>query len=191
MRKLIRGLDRLVRFIHGVYEFSAAPDCLLRLSLGRAPHILPLPDGEVKQGVPVVEVHLWNEHMPRIPEEGPDFAWALRIYRMLNQSLQAAAFHIQNDQRLSEGKAIGGVNAMILPGNPTGGESLMKRLGFIVLPYHAPLGAFGEFWENFYSWMLMWTFNPASLPQHPLFRLRRTEIWMSKKEFLRRYRTVS
>ena len=22
-----------------------------------------------------------------------------------------------------------------------------------------PLGAFGEFWENFYTWMLMWAFS--------------------------------
>ena len=34
---------------------------------------------------------------------------------------------------------------------PDGGRLLLKRLGFEVLPYHRPAGAFGEFWENFYT----------------------------------------
>ncbi len=191
MRSLIRALDRLLRSIYGVYEFSAAPDCLLRLRLTRAPHVLPLSGGEIKPGAPVVELHLWNEHVPIIPAEGPDFAWALKIYRMLNQSLQAAASHLQNEPRLSGVEAIGGPNATILPGQPSGGESLMQRLGFTVHPYNNRLGRFGEFWENFYTWMLIWTFNPASLQHRRLFRMRRSEIWMSKKEFLRRYRMVS
>jgi hypothetical protein len=26
---------------------------------------------------------------------------------------------------------------------------MLEHLGFIVIPYHRPFGAFGEFWENF------------------------------------------
>lgn len=64
----------------------------------------------------------------------------------------------------------------------------MRRLGFMVLPYHSPLGRFGEFWENFYTWMIIWAFNAASLRHRHLHRLRRSEVWMSVDEFLRRYK---
>jgi hypothetical protein len=49
------------------------------------------------------------------------------------------------------------------------------------------MGKFGEFWENLFSWWLMWTYNQASLDSRLFFRLQRTEIWMTTGEFLRRY----
>lgn len=191
MRALIRGLDRLLRCIYDVHEFCAAPNCLFRLRMSRAPHVLPLPDGEVGAGAPVVELHLWNEHLPRIPDEGPDIAWARRMHRMLIDSFQAVAAHIRHDPRSLNAQAVGGVTVMLVPGDPSGGESLMRGLGFTVLPHHSPLGRFGEFWENFYTWMLIWTFNTASLRQRRLLRLRRSEVWMSAEEFLRRYERAS
>ncbi|HET7091388.1 MAG TPA: hypothetical protein VFL17_22375 [Anaerolineae bacterium] len=191
MRALIQGLDRLLRCIYDVYEFCAAPNCLFRLRMSRAPHVLPLPDGEVGAGAPVVELHLWNEHIPRIPDEGPDIAWARRVHRMLIDSFQAVAVHIRHDPRLLNAQAVGGVTVLLTVGDPSGGKSLMRRLGFTVLPYHTPLGRFGEFWENFYTWMLIWTFNTASLRQRRLLRLRRSEVWMSAEEFLRRYERAS
>jgi hypothetical protein len=62
-------------------------------------------------------------------------------------------------------------------------------LGFTVLPYHNPLGRFGEFWENFYTWWIMWTYNQASLRHRRLFRLVRAEVWMTMAELLSRYGT--
>jgi len=63
----------------------------------------------------------------------------------------------------------------------------MQRLGFMVLPYYRPFGAFGEFWENFYSWVLIWTYNPASMHNHHFLASRRAEIWMLADEFMKRY----
>jgi hypothetical protein len=56
-----------------------------------------------------------------------------------------------------------------------------------VFPYRGPLARFGEFWENLYTWGLMWTFNAASLRHRSLLRLRRAEVWMSAAELLARY----
>jgi hypothetical protein len=64
---------------------------------------------------------------------------------------------------------------------------LLSWLGFVVQPYHSPLGSFGEFWENFYSWAIMWAYNAVSLRQRHLLQLRRSEFWMSIADFLRRY----
>lgn len=187
IRALVRGLDRLLRRLYGIYEFCDQPGCIFRLRLARLKRDLPLPDGLVRARDPVVEIHLWNEQVLPIPAEGPDFAWARQMQRMLLDSLQAMAGQIQSDPRLRDARAVGGATVMLTPGNPSGGERLMRRLGFVVLPYHNPLGRFGEFWENFYTWLLMWTFNVASLQQRRLFRLRRSEVWMSVDEFLRRY----
>jgi hypothetical protein len=68
-----------------------------------------------------------------------------------------------------------------------GGRAMLEHLGFTVLPYHRPFGAFGEFWENFHTWWLMWTFNPASLKHRSLWHLQRTEFWMTKNKFLEKY----
>ena len=91
-----------------------------------------------------------------------------------------------------------------LPGNParhlsqvlfaagdgSSGERLFTRLGFTVFPYQSPLGRFGEFWENFYTWALMWAYNAVSLRQRQLLALDRTESWITSGEFLRRYDTA-
>jgi hypothetical protein len=64
---------------------------------------------------------------------------------------------------------------------------MLEHLGFIVIPYHRPFGAFGEFWENFFTWWLMWTFNPASTRRRSMFNLQRTEFWMSRRAFIEKY----
>jgi hypothetical protein len=64
---------------------------------------------------------------------------------------------------------------------------MLEHLGFTVMPYHRPFGAFGEFWENFYTWWLMWTFNPASTRHRKLLGFTTDGIWMTKEEFLKKY----
>lgn len=187
MRMLIRGFDRFLRLAEGVFEFCNDVNCLFRLRLTHSVHVLPLPGGKVPAGVPVLELHFWNEHIPRIPPDGPDFTWARQLSRMVIVSLQAVARYMQQDARLAGVRAVGGITVLLPIGSPAGGEKLMRRLGFIILPYHHPLGRFGGFWENLYTWALMWTFNAVSLRQRQLLRLHRTEVWMSAEEFQRRY----
>ena len=65
----------------------------------------------------------------------------------------------------------------------------LSKQGTVIyaLPYRSPLGRFGEFWENFYAWWLMWAFNAASLRHRRLLHMRRAELWMSAVEFMSRY----
>lgn len=187
MHTLIRRFDAFVIRVSQVFEFCHDPDCLLRLQLAQASHAIPLPDGSIPAGAPVLTLHFWNEHMPAIPDSGPDLAWGKRTVRLFLRSLDAVASYLQNQPGLDSVQAIGGVTILLIPGDPGGGETLAKRFGFTVLPYHNPLGRFGEFWENLYTWALIWTYNPVSLKYHRLSQIRRSEIWMSRVEFLRRY----
>jgi hypothetical protein len=68
---------------------------------------------------------------------------------------------------------------------------MAQHLGFTVLPYYRPFGRFGEFWENLFSWWMMWAFNDVSLNSRKFWRLQRTEIWMTRDDFIHRYGQAS
>jgi hypothetical protein len=185
VRAVIRRLDAHLRRANGVFEFCQDPGCLLRLQLTNAPHQLNLSGFQVNKREPVLVLHLWNEHLPPIPPSGPTLSWAVRFERLLIQSFQAVASWLYKDPRSTGIRAVGGVLALLPSKDNSGGVRLMQRLGFTILPYHNPLGRFGEFWENFYSWSLLWSYNPASLRSHKLFQLRRREIWMAKDQLIK------
>jgi hypothetical protein len=189
IRDLIRLLDRLLRKQQGVFEYWDDPGCMFRASTGRARHTIRLPDGEIPTGAEVLQLHFWNEHMPRISAEGPDLALAVRGHRMLIASLRAFARRIQDDASFAGYRAVGGATVLFAAGDASSGERLFQRLGFSVFPYRNPLGRIGEFWENLYTWALMWAFNAISLQKRHLLQLQRTEVWMSTDEFLARYGT--
>ncbi len=183
MRALIRHFDQLLRRALGVFEYCDDPEGLLRIRITTAAHQVLLPHDTIPAGTPVLELHLWNEHIPPLPPHGPDLAWAARSTRMLMASFRKLARQMKADPRLAALQAVGGVTVLV----SLGGEGLFRRLGFTIHPYRNPLGRFGEFWENLYTWAIMWTFNQVSLRQRYLMRLRRSEIWMSREEFLQRY----
>jgi hypothetical protein len=187
VRFLIRKLDDRIRKCSRVFEFSQEAGCLLRLQVSRASQPLHLPGQIIEAGEPVLLIHLWNERLPPISPAGPDLAWARLILRRFRHSLCLTADYLKANPRLDEIRAVGGVTILVTSGLHEGGRRFFQEMGFTILPYFSRLGRFGEFWENFYSWLIVWTFNPGSLPQRSLFRLRRSEMWMSREDFLRRF----
>jgi hypothetical protein len=97
------------------------------------------------------------------------------------------AAEIQHDPHLAGVKAVGGVTALTTNDESNSAARLFRRLGFTILPYHNRLGCFGLFWENLYSWLLMWTYNEASLRHRPLFQLVRSNVWMPIEQYQARY----
>jgi YkoP domain len=89
------SLDRWLRRWHGIYEFTAHRECIFRAERGLAEQTLLLCDGtRVRRGDPILKVHLWNEHMPSMGQEGPTVAWARRASRALDTSLRELARHV-------------------------------------------------------------------------------------------------
>jgi len=187
MRLLVYSLDNLLRKIEGVFTFQDDPRCLFRLQVSKAPHPMRFPSLEVAAGETVLVLHLWNEHVPAMPVAGPDLAWAARVWRLLVGSLEDLAYHIQGDTRLRQIPVLYGVTILPSPGEDSAGARLLRQLGFVVCPHCHPWGRFGVFWENLYTWGLMWTFNPASLHSRRFNSLRRYEIWMPTRDFIARY----
>lgn len=190
MRFLVRKLDDHIRKSNRVFEFSQDADCLLRLQVARAPHPLRLPNLGLNTGEPVLMLHLWNERLPAFPPDGTDLSWARRFLRLFRHSLCLAAGYLRDEPQLSELRAVGGVTILHTAGLHEAGRRFVQEMGFTVIPYSSRLGRFGEFWENFYSWVIIWNFNPRSLPHRSLFSLRRSEMWMSREEFLKRFGEV-
>ncbi len=187
LRLLIRRFDNWLSHVEGVEPFTDDPQVILRLQDGRLAWDVPLSEATIPRGSRVAFVHLWNERMPLIASAGPDLAWAARTQRALVYSFRSLARYLRATRCLDSIKAVGGTIAQIRLQGPDGGRLLLEHLGFTVFPYHRPAGAFGEFWENFYTWWLMWAFNPASAARRGLLSLRRNEFWMTSRRFKDRF----
>lgn len=187
MRCLVRLLDGVIRRSSQVFEFSSDAGCLLRLQFASAPRTIHLPDTTLAAGDGVLLLHLWNERLPPYPPGGADLSWALTTLRRFEHSLCLVADFLQTDPRATPVRGVGGMTILLETGLHASGRQFVQRLGFQVFPYASPLGRFGEFWENFYSWIIIWTYNPRSLPRQSLLALRRSEIWISREAFLRRF----
>jgi hypothetical protein len=187
LRAAIRCFDAWLSHLEGVEPFTDDPNCIMRLQVSYLKYVLTLHGATIPVGAKVLLLHAWNERMPAIPSEGPDLAYALRFQRLMLASLKFAAKHILSNPTMRTVQAIGGVTAHISLKEADGGRAMLEQLGFTVMHYHRPFGWFGEFWENFYTWWLMWTYNPASTRHRKLWHLQRTEFWMTNEEFLERY----
>ncbi len=187
-RKIIHWIDRLAAKRRGIYAFSQDPACLLRLRRTTARHDLNLPDGVIVAGAPVVEIHLWNEHMLQLSQDGRGgIAFGNAFLRGIIHSFQGIARAMLSDPQLANAQAVGCNLIFLFDENNPERVYQAGRLGFTYLPHRRPLGAFGEFWENLYAWGLMWAYNPESLAGRRFFGSRRSEIWMSRQVFLDRY----
>ncbi len=191
-RRMVQGLDVVLRrFLH-IYEFSQDERCLLRLSVGESDDDLTLSDGtRVRQGDLIGELHLWNEHIPPVPRSGPDLAWALAFQRRMTLSFRELATHIETRPRLQDVRAFRGE---IYFGGPYGVAHfghLAERWGFDLVSPDGGTGLWGRLtgWgANVYAWGLIWAFNPASLQGEGPRKLRRDQIWISRNLLIHKYR---
>jgi hypothetical protein len=190
LRAMVLALDLLLQRQGHVQEFTEDEECFLRIALTVSKQDVDLSDGtKVRVGERICELHLWNEHIPPMPPEGPDLRWGLRFYRLAVKSFDSLAAYLAADER-QDIVALGGQMAFVEKDDPPVLATVAARLGFDVLNLTAQAGRWGRFthfWENMLSWALMWTFNPASLRGKRFLRLQRYRLWMSRRTLLQRY----
>lgn len=187
MRRIIRAFDGWLAQTEGVFEFTQSPDCILRLRRGRARATIRLADAVIPAGAPTLEIHLWNERIPPIPPTGADMAWAGWMARRFVGSFRLVAGYMLAQPDIKSIRAVCGITVLADASADSSGGKILTHIGFTLLPYHNPLGRFGEFWENFYTWWLMWAYNAVSVRRRSMLSLRRTEFWMEAGAFLRRH----
>lgn len=189
--KVVLWIDRVLRRIYGIYEFSSSSDCILRLAVTKARKARNLEDGTaVAPGDLIGELHLWNEHIPKMGEGGPDLGWGAQFYRLLTRSLRYLAEYADGDSSMTGVKAF---RASVRAGGEAGYtvERLARRLGFQVLPAQEEAGLMRRlylFFDGLYGAGLVLAFNRPSLKGKSLLSLSgQRELWISRRTLLERY----
>lgn len=186
--RLIQALDRRLRRVQGIVEFTTDPRCVFRIAPGHAPRDVVLSDGvRVRAGEPVLALHLWNEHVPALPPEGPSLAWATRARAALGHSLALLARHLAAERGP---RAVWG--RMAFPAALGHGKTvaLVERVGFDVTqaPAQGWLGRAHRLGDRLLASALLWHYNPAVLRRRGAAR-HWYELWMSCERLLARYGT--
>lgn len=180
----VRSLDLTLRLLLGIREFSRRSDCILRVAETRADSPVLLPDGSVvSKGAPVLELHLWNEHLVHCLGPHGLFGWSLCLERRIRLSLMLLAEYVSTHQVEPEYQAVCARFSMSLDR----ADRLIRRLGFSVhYPARTASQEFHDGLDRLLNTSLTWTFRPFGL--QPTKRLpRHAELWMSKADFVRLY----
>lgn len=188
LRGTVMQVDDQLSRLHGVRPFTTDTRCLLRFSLILSPASIRLSDGvSVDCGSRIVDLHLWNEHIPPAPKGGPNLAWALQLTEQLRRSLEELARAFGTLPELNEVRACRARTNFV--GRGCSGESLsriVERYGFEEVDEGlAPLPArFHDLLENVLIGALVWTHNPEALRRDKFIRERRP-VWISRERLLR------
>jgi hypothetical protein len=190
---LVDRVDGVLRRCLGVFEFSDDPPCILRLSIGRCSRDVTLVDGtHLRRGERIGELHLWNERVPAVPREGPDLAWAWQFQRGLQRSFCALAAYVCQEPSLADVRAFRGVNSFGSKYASVHMAGIAERWG-LELVVVRPRGLWGHLRhlvESAYAVALIWAYNPNGLRGLDLVRLRRDELWISRRALMDRYRSA-
>lgn len=187
-RQLVASFDGVLRRYYGVYEFSADPECVLRLAFGRAPRGIALACGtRIAAGEPVGVLHFWNEHLPPFPPEGPNLQWAKVMHRRLRRSLEALAGHVRSEPAWH---GIPAFRAEMWLSRGARTDPLLhvtQRFGFeVVMPEFSTLERCHALGEDLLRWGFTRAYNPVALRRRQIFGARR-EVWISRRCLLERH----
>lgn len=185
VRGLVRMLDAQLRTAHGIIEYCDDNRCLLRVERAAAPRTLRLADGTlVTAGDPIVLLHIWNEHVPKMSGRGADIRWASEVRRSLLLSFRALATRLTQDSALQDVKAVRARLKLARFDHPEVARLLGRRFGFEEYKADAPNpDALHDGLEDVWLWALAWTFNPDSRKRRRLSYMGQ-DLWASRARFV-------
>ena len=92
---LMEAVDWRLRRWLGVSEYTQSSDCIFRMQIVRNADYIVLKDGTfLRPGDRIIDLHLWNQQVPLMPEAGPTLGWARRMNDSFRRSLQELAHHL-------------------------------------------------------------------------------------------------
>ena len=121
-------------------------------------------------------LHLWNERLPVITPGGADLAWARRILRRFIHSLHLLSVYLQENPQFNQIRTFGGITILLTSG--LHGRQPSCQIWLYGHASNQRLGHFGEFWENFYTRVLIWTYKKVNLPTYSFSRMQHAEMWI-------------
>jgi hypothetical protein len=190
LAELVFALDALLRHRYGVIEYTADPACVLRVQLCEAERDFELADGtRVRSQDRLLNLHLWNEHIPSIPAAGPTLGWAQRFRGQLALSFRELARYCVAHPELDDVVAI---SANLAQGTRQQAQqltSIMRRFGFAPRPEcesassDASLHRLGE---NILISVMVLAQNPVALRADSLWR-DRIHVFLSRAALMARF----
>src|SRR6266446_840532 len=185
---LVGSVDAMLRSLYGIQEFSDDPHCVLRIGISPARTPVAMSDGTpIREGELVGELHLWNEHIPRYSEHGPDLGWAADMRRRVVHSLRLLAQHVEHHpawRHLPAFRADATLSSRL-------GDIQIRRLalrhGFeLVEPPPSRFRQLHAIGDSVSAWGLTRAFNPAAVSRHHFLRDYH-ELWISRATLRKRY----
>jgi hypothetical protein len=135
LEQVVFGIDSLLRRCHAITEYTSDPNCILRIKLGRLDEDIVLSDGARRRaGARIVDLHLWNEQIPRMPKQGASIAWALQMNARFRFSLEELARYLARRPDLDDVALVRCNMAFGGPGRNAQMVRLISRYGFELAP---------------------------------------------------------
>jgi hypothetical protein len=192
LENAVFGLDRWLQRRQGVFEYTDDPTCIFRIQRAQAEEDVTLSDGvRIEPGEPVLNLHLWNEHIPLMGPEGATVSWARHFSRALQTSLRLLADYLEDAPDLD---GIAALRADMRLGTTAQSAQLARlsaRYGFE--PAATPIsggywhpGGLHRFGENILIFMLVLATNPVAAGS-PVLRRDHKLVYLSRTALERRY----
>jgi hypothetical protein len=184
-RTAVKALERILRHIHHICEFSWEPGCVLRYSRARSKTAITLTGGDVVQpGDPILELHFWNDRLGRDRFPG---TFPMAIRSAFRRSLELLAEQLQSNEHFADIKAVHAT----LPRMRSRSCRVQRPFGFSpCIERRSDRWRVHDFFENFLIHSVRWAFNTNRASQRPL-RLSRLELWFSVSDLTGRFGAIA
>lgn len=190
LAEAIFAFDKWLQRREGVIEYSAHPQCVFRMGVGRARRRLLLRDGTLlHRGQRIVHLHLWNEHIPPVPATGTTIRWARQMQRGMAIALHELAKYLASRPELAD---IAAICADVPCGTRSQAHQLsdiMAHYGFETILEDEPMRLrerLHRFGDNILISLMVLAQNSVALRADTLRRVR-VPIYLSRRSLAARF----
>lgn len=192
LENAVFSLDRWLRRRQGVFEYSDDPACVFRIQFAQAEAPLTLPGGaRIEPGMALLNLHLWNEHIPLMGLEGATVGWARHLSRSIQSSLRQLAAYLDDKPEFGR---IAAVRADMSLGTADRGAQFVRLMGHYGFEPAGEVVRLGywrssrlhHFGENILIFLLVLATNPVAASP-PVLRHDHKLVYLSRAALKCRY----
>ncbi len=164
---------------------------MFRLHIAAIARDIALVDGtRLSAGRRVFNLHLWNEHIPPFPPQGPTLGWARGICDGLEISLQELAAFVASRPAFDDIVAAGGNMVFVSTEQTELVTRLAARYGFVRAVDPTPNRTLYQrlhlFGESILISMIVMSQNPGAL-RSDFLRRDNVPVYLHRNELMRRF----
>src|SRR5437764_954065 len=183
--QLVFGLDTLLRRWYAITEYSTNALCIFRIQLVEIERPVRLADGTLaRPGDRIIDLHLWNEHLPRLSNQGASVGWALQMRRGLDVSLRELARYLTIEHEFRDVRLLRGNIKFCVAEQCDQMARLCRRLGFEVSETDEPgtlIEQIHRFGQNVLISLMVLALNGVAIRADTL-RRRDLKVYLSRKQ---------